>query len=141
MTKSPDSESREPDEFLSQVKTTLDMAAEEIDGVTQTRLRAMRREALAAGESPNRFSWFVPAGGLVAVATITVLTLSLWVVSPDKDVFTLPGIPPLEDIALLSDKEDPEFYEELDFYLWLDSGQLNSEQLKGEKSGNEQQTG
>ena len=45
-------------------------------------------------------------------------------------------MPPLEDIALLSDKEELEFYEELDFYLWL-----NNEQMQNENTSNEQKTG
>ena len=107
---------RNADEFLDKMKHTLDTAAEEIDDATQTRLRAIRREALAVREAPYRSAWWVNAGGLATVATLTILTVSLWTVTPDEAVF----IPPLEDIALLSDQDELEFYEDLDFYLWLD---------------------
>jgi hypothetical protein len=134
-------ESNDNDKLLKQVKTTLDKAAEEIDGATLTRLRAIRREALAAGEKQKPFSRWASVGGLTATATVLVLTVSLLTISPEENVGTLQTMPPLEDIALLSDKADLEFYEELDFYLWLDSGQLNQKQLKGEELANEQHTG
>ena len=123
---------RNTDELLDKVKTTLDRAAMEIDGATQTRLRAIRREALAVKAAPYGSAWWVTAGGLASVATVTVLTASLWLASPQEGV----SMPPLEDIALLSGKEELEFYEELDFYLWLEHERLNSEQ-----PDNEQNTG
>jgi hypothetical protein len=125
-------ESNDNDKLLNQMKSTLDRAAEEIDDATLMRLSAIRREALAAGENQKSFSWWMPVGGLVATATALVLTVSLWTMSPNDNAF----MPPLEDIALLSDKAELEFYEELDFYLWLDS-----EGLRNETPGDEQQTG
>ncbi len=105
------------DDFLRQTKATLDEAEQRIDGATQTRLNAARREALAAGKRPRRPVWLLPASGLAAAATVAVLTVSLWQVPPMDDSFAA-----LEDIALLSDEADPEFYADLEFYAWIAEG-------------------
>jgi negative regulator of sigma E activity len=104
--------------FLHNVSHRLDQAVETIDASTQARLRAARREALAAAESRSRPAWLMPVGSLAVAATVAVLTVSVWLVPPDTAVDA--QLPTLEDIALLSDSEALEFYENLDFYLWLD---------------------
>lgn len=104
--------------FLHSLSHNLDQAVETMDASTQARLRAARREALAASESRSRPAWLMPVGSLAVAATVAVLTVSLWLVPPDTAVD--PQLPTLEDIALLSDSEALEFYENLDFYLWLD---------------------
>lgn len=123
---------RNTDELLDRISSALDAAADDVDAATRTRLRAIRREALASADSPQKAAWWVPLGSLATVATLAVMTVTLLGTVPDENDF----MPPLEDIALLSDKEELEFYEELDFYLWLDS-----EQVKQENTSDEQQTG
>jgi hypothetical protein len=118
--------------FLDKVTATLDSAAEDLDTITRTRLRGLRREALASADMKDSQKWWVPATSLATVAILLVLTASLWTLSPDEN--SLLHSP--EDIALLSGQEGPELYENLDFYLWLDS-----KQLKSEKTFNEQKTG
>ena len=132
MTESHKSDGQEKDDLLEKITSRLDAATDEIDAATKTRLRAIRREALASAETSSHSAWWVPAGSLAAVATLAVMTVSLWTLMPEQDAF----MPPLEDIALLSDKEELEFYEELDFYLWL-----NNEQMQNENTSNEQKTG
>lgn len=130
MSKDHDTEDQETGNFLDKVTVALDTATDEIDRATITRLQAIRREALATAEGPVQSAWWVPAGSLAAVATLAVMTVSLWTITSENE-FMLP----LEDIALLSDTEELEFYQELDFYLWLDSNKLNSD-----IEGNEQKT-
>ncbi|VAX01911.1 hypothetical protein MNBD_GAMMA20-179 [hydrothermal vent metagenome] len=105
------------DDFLRQTKITLDEAEQRIDGATQTRLGAVRREALAAAGRSHRPIWLLPAGGLAVAATVAILTVSLWQVSPSVD-----SLAALEDIALLSGEADPEFYADLEFYAWIAEG-------------------
>lgn len=131
-TQGKDKENQEKDEFLDKLTVMMDAASDEIDGATKTRLQAIRREALTVAEKPYQSAWWVPAGSLTAVATLAVVAISLWTISPNEGVFT----PPLEDIALLSDGEELEFYQDMDFYLWLDSKQLIKDQ-----TSNEQKTG
>jgi len=105
-------------QFLNKLTDDLDQSVEAIDVATQARLRTARREAVTASETRSQPAWLMPMGSLAAAATVAVLTVSLWQMPTDQA--TDSQLPPLEDIALLSDNEGLEFYEDLDFYLWLD---------------------
>jgi len=107
--------------FLAQAKTTLDEAEGRVDDITKARLRTLRREAVAARRERHRPAWLLPAAGLATAATVATLAVTLWSVPPAPNE-TLP----LDDLALLSDAEALEFYEELDFYLWLEHEQQAS---------------
>jgi len=114
-------EPEDTDRLLKISKSTLDQAAEELDDATLRDLHGVRRKALLASKptaSKKRPAWLLPVGGLATAATVAVLSVSLWLTSPE----TIPStqLPPLEDLALLGDVESLEFYEDLDFYLWLD---------------------
>ena len=114
-------EDTDRDRLLKMSKSTLDQAVDGLDDATLRDLRCVRREALLAGKpsvSEKRSAWLLPVGGLATAATVAVLTVSLWLTPPEHDLST--QLPPLEDLALLGDAESLEFYEELDFYLWLD---------------------
>jgi len=114
-------EPEDTDRLLKISKSTLDQAANELDDATLRDLRRVRREALLAGKSSvseKRPAWLLPVGGLATAATVAVLTVSLWLTPPEADPAA--QFPPLEDLALLGDVESLEFYEDLDFYLWLD---------------------
>ena len=115
------------DDFLQRAKRLLDEAEQGLDGATRTRLRAARREALAAGARPSRPAWLLPAGGLAVAATVAALSVVLWQAPPPE----LEPLTALEDIALLSDEADPAFYEELDFYAWLAAGAPQGEDVNG----------
>ncbi len=123
------SDSQDTDRFLHKVKSTLNNAVDELDGATQTRLHAARRAALSlktpAKARAQRPAWLYPVGGLATAATVAVLSVSLWLAPPPGDN----AMPPLEDLALLSDAEELEFYENLEFYLWLGNESLNNENL------------
>ncbi len=125
MSDSPHTSSGEPEQrLLKAVKDTLDRSEQDLDDATLTRLRAARREALGTltTDRPRR-SWWEPMGGLAVAATLATLTVSLWSLSPGPDGTPgdSVGLPTLEDVALLTDAEELEFYQDLDFYLWLDS--------------------
>jgi len=130
--------------LLDAVKARLDQSEQALDGVTLGRLRAARREALATlgAERPRR-TWWEPMRGLAVAATLATLTVSLWSLSPGP---TDTGLMPLEDLALLTDSEDLEFYQDLDFYLWLDSresanGDAEPVGQGGQPLGRDRQTG
>lgn len=105
------------DDFLRKTTAALDEAEQQIDAATQTRLRTTRRGALASAERPRLPPWLIPASGLAMAATVAVLTVSLWQMPPADD-----GLNALDDIALLSDEVEPEFYAELAFYTWVAEG-------------------
>lgn len=107
------------DQFLQQVQSTLDRSVDGLDDDTLRALRNARRKAVAASE--RRPSWLMPVGGLAMAATVAVFSVSLWMAEPQSGADT--QLSPLEDLALLGDAESLEFYQDLDFYLWLDAEQ------------------
>jgi len=114
-------ETEDTDRLLKMSTSTLDQAADALDDATLRDLCRVRREALLASKpaaSGKRPAWLLPMGGLATAATVAILTTSLWLMSPEND--PVAQLPPLEDLVLLGDTESLEFYEDLDFYLWLD---------------------
>jgi len=107
------------EEFLTEVRKTLDRGTESLDPETLRRLRSARFEALdRAGAS--RFSWFrlhrwITAGGLTTI-TVLAFGISLWLGSPVRN-------PPLrqpDDLEILTSQDQLDLYKDLDFYRWLD---------------------
>ena len=103
-------------------------AAHNLDPAIAGRLRAARREALAAGtgtrQPQHHFTrWLVPSGACAAIALAALLS---WPSAPRP----MPGAPETAvvasstgeaDNALPPDPEqaDPNLYQNLDFYGWL----------------------
>ncbi len=105
------------DTFTEKVKQELDRHADAVDELTAARLQAIRKTALARATRPG-FNW-LPATGLAAVAAVLVAVL-VWNHVP-TDINGLPG-----DAELLSQIEDLELLEELEFYAWLEATQSSS---------------
>ncbi len=100
--------------LAAQLRATLDAAP--LDAVTSARLGAARRRALDAMKTRRRTPLW--AGAAVAVGLVAALTLTL---RPALEPVATPGVDEasLDWIALAED-EAPEFYEDLEFYEWLD---------------------
>lgn len=109
-------EPKDNDQFLQNVQSTLDRSVDELDDDTLRALRKARHKAVEASE--RRPVWLMPVGGLAMAATVAAFSVSLWMAEPQPGVDA--QLLPLEDLALLGDAESLEFYEDLDFYLWLD---------------------
>lgn len=91
------------------------------DEFTVARLRAARLRALEAKPRPwlPSMRWL---GSVVAAGAVAMLAGVIWLNTP-SDV-TLPRANDstvVADIDLLTAKETPEFYTELEFYDWLES--------------------
>jgi|GEM_PF-6609208 len=101
--------------FLQRIRTSLEHSADELDSATVIRLGAVRHRALGQIRQPVRRPVII-AGGLLATAASVVLLVSVWLFQQPPQVQ-----PPayIEDIGLLSAREDIEFFEELDFYQWV----------------------
>ncbi len=107
----------EPDDkFLNAAKRALDAAENNLDAGTRARLRAARRQALEAGRRPARPAWLFPVGVLAAAAAVVTVAAHLW--------FSMPSNNPLQanvdDLGLLTAPESPDFFADLEFYVWLD---------------------
>jgi hypothetical protein len=105
------------DAFTKKVKQELDRHADAVDELTAARLQAIRKTALTRAVRPG-FNW-LPATGLAAAAAALVAVL-VWNFVPG-DINGLPG-----DTELLSQMEDLELLEELEFYAWLEATQSSS---------------
>ena len=105
------------DAFTKKVKQELDRHADAVDELTVARLQAIRKTALARATRPG-FNW-LPATGLAVAASVLVAVLVLNLAP--GDINGLPG-----DTELLSQMDDLELLEELEFYAWLEATQSRS---------------
>lgn len=103
--------------FTEKVKQELDRHADAVDELTAARLQAIRKTALTSAARPG-FNW-LPATGMAAAAAVLVAVLVLNLVPGDFS--DLPG-----DTELLSQMEDLELLEELEFYAWLEATHSSS---------------
>jgi hypothetical protein len=114
----------EPNEdraFAERARTLLDEDARRLDGPTLGRLRRAREEALEAGRTGRLLHRLRQARFRVAAAALTAAAaaaLVLVVLPLDRSPVPPLGADPTE-LELLASAEGPDFYEELDFYLWI----------------------
>lgn len=115
------------DKLVEQAKAALEKQADELDDNVVARLRAARlRASEVANQKNERPGWVMwiggsmaniltrPAGALVTATLVLGVVTSLWVANPSAPRH---GI---EDLELLASVESPEFYQDLEFYLWLE---------------------
>lgn len=117
-----DFDSSEQRAFAERLRQELRSTEDDVDFVASARLRAARARALSAGYVPvyRRWQWMAPVGAMGAA-----LTIALWVPSPAP----APGVAKLpaavdvargENVDVLLDDNDPELYEDLEMYRWLE---------------------
>ena len=110
--------------FLDDVKRRLDKGAGEIDELTLARLGAARRRAVEAG-SHRHSAWhlgdILVAGrwGRVVWLAGGLLLLALVFLRPPLFAPASQPLHLLDDMELLGSSEDLEFYQELDFFVWV----------------------
>ena len=102
---------------------TFNSQLNELDEDVLKRLRESRRKAIASIKPQGKRieisfpSWLSTASTATAFASVALITASLWL----GDDFTHQSTPTaMDDVALLSSTDDLEFYENLDFYIWLE---------------------
>lgn len=117
--------------WTAQARQALDESAQNLDAATLSRLNRARQRALEKAH-PGARTWFLPAGLAGACAVLLVVAL-VWqrptrVPSAGPDPFIAgPGTPAggngfsANDLELVSSDDGIEFYQDLDFYAWLDS--------------------
>ena len=110
-------DSEQEKKFLSVVKKALDQSADDLDGNIQSRLRQARYRALEQAEGKK--VW-LPGWGLstasVATAALVMLIAAFYFKGPQQEV---PQVNVLDEIEIVGSEESLEFYDELDFYVWL----------------------
>ncbi len=122
------------DELLAKIKATLETSSDELDELTRAKLRAARCRAVEAHRTAPPYALngtitrLRPYWNLGILLSILILLTLTWVLmQPNFNATTPPTqFSMLEDLDLLGDQEDLEFYENLDFYLWIIDEQHNS---------------
>ena len=111
-------ESKSDKTFYENISGHLDQRVSDIDSQTISALRAIRHKALSESARQQWFFSFLlkPKPLVTSLCFALVLSLSLNIYMDPKTTPT----PALEDIPLLTAKDDIEFYNDLDFYQWLD---------------------
>jgi hypothetical protein len=107
--------------MAQQAKEAFDQSVDGLDAATLSRLNRGRHAALAEAGHPGR-QWlrWMPATGVAAAVLLAVLTLQ----GPgDVDVISAPAT----DLELLLSEESIEMLEELEFYSWLDTQELEGD--------------
>lgn len=112
--------------WVTQAKDVLDDSARDLDGATLSRLNRARHAALEQRPARSRSRiWWIPAG--VASACVLLLAVAIWQrpfssVNPaNSGAAALSG----SDADIVSGDDTLEFYQDLDFYAWLDAQQDN----------------
>ena len=112
---------KDPEELLlERAKDLLDRGVENLGPQTERRLEDIRFRALSAGEEkrPGFFSFrrWVMVGGFAA-ATAAAVALFFWM-SPSPQPLPTGHV---EDLEIITAKERLDFYQNIDFYRWLET--------------------
>lgn len=111
------------DKLTSKIQQHLDDAVSGMDGQLQSRLRQARATAIdnvAGKQATLAPRYWLPAGiVMAAVLMLTVLILPLQPNGMTNGQSAAPAVFAIEDIDILTDPEDLELYEDLEFYRWM----------------------
>ncbi len=117
-------------EIQKLLKKSLDQSTESIDAVTSSRLSAARHRALEHAQTSSPWGWLSPWKGGLAALSVCVLALSVLLNDNDQaqsaNTVATEQSGMFADLEILASKDDVEFYESLDFLLWLENAPENS---------------
>ncbi|MCW8855462.1 MAG: hypothetical protein OQK76_09995 [Gammaproteobacteria bacterium] len=105
--------------LLDNARELLEHSVDAIDEETSSRLRQIRYQAL--NTRSKNLNWFTPYSAFAATAAVLLLTVSVWLTQAP----TINDELVLEDMPLLTTTEELDFYQDLEFYNWLDDEQIN----------------
>ncbi len=110
-------------EFTKKAKAAFDTSVDELDAATLSRLNRSRHEALAELHRPSRrWSTWMPATGVAAAVLVAVIVLQLPAVDDEAA-----GPTAATDMEILLGEDSIEMLEELEFYSWLDTADLEND--------------
>ena len=106
------------EQFLNEVKQSLDAGMENIDEKILLRLLKIRHQAILEAEGRKKRMFFLPrwvqASAFATIATAIVLVV-VWLYDQRPEFF----LKNPEDFEIVSSQDQMELYEDLDFYKWL----------------------
>jgi hypothetical protein len=107
-------------ELVTRITAALDAETSGLDQQTLERLGAMRRNAVELVERKTSRSWhrrgfpqWVSASGFATMAVV-VIAVSIWLAAPRHREGRQ-----IEDVEILTSREQFDVYEDLEFYRWL----------------------
>jgi hypothetical protein len=110
----------DPQSWIADVRSHLDESTQALDAATLSRLNQSRQAALATRSRGLR-AWWLPAGG-VAASCALVLAVVAWYPSAH-----LAGPAATVPDAEIAADDGIEFYQDLEFYAWLDAEEQESD--------------
>jgi hypothetical protein len=116
-----DESNRQP--WVADARARLDESTQSLDAATLSRLNRARQAALAQRSRAMR-AWWLPAAGLAASGAL-VLALVAWYPSRHGAGPDAAGLPAVSDADIAAD-DGIEFYQDLEFYAWLDAQEQES---------------
>jgi hypothetical protein len=116
--------------WVGDARALLDESAQTLDAASLSRLNRVRQAALAQRRQRKRMTRWLPALGL-ACSCALLLALAVWV--PQQRVNPADAVPGAHSAAAYSAETDAisgddgiEFYQNLEFYAWLDAQEQES---------------
>ena len=109
--------------FTQNIQHALDNGIEELDADVSRRLRLARYQALEAYQ--EKLYYWKPASGF-ALATMLLVAIGVWQFGGnqrsieqfnERDTVIAQSI---EDLELIASSDSMQFYQDLEFYQWLD---------------------
>jgi len=113
----------DPQSWLADVRAHLDDSTQSLDAATLSRLNQARHAALAA-RTRSRRAWWLPAAGLAA-SCVLVLAVVAWYPVAHLAAPAMPAHSTAADAEIAAD-DGIEFYQDLEFYAWLDAQEQES---------------
>jgi len=114
----------DPQPWLADARARLDESAQSLDAATLSRLNRARQAALAQRQSRGLRGWWLPAAGL-ATSGALVLAVVAWYPPGHLPAPAVPVHPSVPDAEIAAD-DGIEFYQDLEFYAWLDAQEQDS---------------
>lgn len=113
--------SKTDEQIAERAKEAFDRSVDGLDAASLSRLNRSRQAALAeVGHSQKQWTSWMPATGVAAAVLLAVFLLR----SPTElDIV----VPPTSDLEILLSEESIEMLEDLEFYSWLDTLELEDD--------------
>jgi len=110
--------------FLENIREELDRSCDSLDGHTQSRLNSIRHAAIEHGQKNPGKALLAPFGGLVTACVLVLLVTVYYPGQPELSPPEIPGtVSPIEDLDILTSNESLDFFENLEFYQWLEENE------------------
>lgn len=108
---------------ITAVRQELDHGCEALDGATLSRLKRIRHQTLEKSATRRSMPISLPVGLVTAGMLVLALFLN-YPAAPPSGLMPGPGLA-TEDMDLLASPDSLDFYEDIEFYLWLEENALS----------------